>query len=191
MSTIGNVGAGTVLDTGWQRRQVATKFTLSEPATFSSITAQLISAGINPGYINFQYGIWADSAGVPGALLGSTDQSANIQNTADTAYTLSFSTLLEVDPADIWIGLECRDVGGGAMDLNMFAGSAKYVSNLTSVVTDPFGATTPYALALPIYATYTVTPYSADWREATADTQTFTAAAVGSLAFTAATERSL
>jgi hypothetical protein len=97
--------------------------------------------------------VYADSGGVPGALLGSTDELAFHSTDSAGLYYLSFPTSLSLAPGDYWIGeIAGPQYGVAAVPYDTVSGSGDFNTNAYSAgPTNPFG---PFSLDNAQVSTY-------------------------------------
>jgi hypothetical protein len=101
--------------------------------------------------------VYADNAGAPGALLGSTEALTFKSTNAAGWYDMSFSTPLKLAAGNYWIGAITgagSNVAGFRFD--SVSGARDYNANTyTSGATNPFGSASVDSEQTSLYATYT------------------------------------
>jgi hypothetical protein len=153
--------------TGSSNKQVS-KFTLSEPGTVTSITADLQRASGATLAEYMRLVVYADSAGSPGAKKIQSNE-RRMNHTSDpagyplTRQWITFTLPASVDllAGDYWIGVIASESSGQVEIGYEGSGGSRKVQNDTysDGASDPFGS--PAASDADIYAVYaTYTPYA-------------------------------
>jgi hypothetical protein len=155
MSTFGNTTVESTASTGWADYLLAGKFTLSETADVSKLTAT-VSNGANAMYVKGV--IYADSTGYPGARQGMTPATAIASNQAKGAQDFTFSSAVRLNAGTYHLTLHTDDQGSGfSIYVATTGGNFTYISSTyASGVPDPFpGSGSTNAWNVAIFATYT------------------------------------
>lgn len=105
--------------------------------------------------------VYADSGGVPGALLGTTDELTYSSTEPPDWYDLTFPSLLKLTPGDYWIGVIAGDQSGvGGVAYNATPGVLKFNANPYSTgPSDPFGPVVSGDQQLSMYMEYYGPPF--------------------------------
>jgi hypothetical protein len=151
MPTFGDTTAYT-LNAQFDGYKAASKFTLTEAGTVEKLTAYIgVIAG---GPSDLQAGIYADSAGEPGARLAVT----TIVSQAGTSgiwLDLPFASPLHLPPGDYWLAIDSGTTPvAWSVEYALGATAAASRYNSGSGLSDPFGGATSYIGPVSIYATY-------------------------------------
>lgn len=149
MPTFGNTGAGTQSNFSLEGNTFGSLFTLVEAGLLTSMTIRL------PDPVDFAPDatitgrIYADSAGTPGAKLGSTT-SIVVIGTSVGPQTCSFSVPLSLAATNYWL---CFSAVGTSFNCRGDSTSG-FGKEQTNTNPDPFAPTTTFEGTLCIYATY-------------------------------------
>lgn len=160
MATFGNTGAGTQANFFLEGTTFGSLFTLTENGSLSMMTLRVDSMAANTTGVTGR--VYADTAGTPGALLGST--TSRTLTTSDTGLQdFTFAAPLDLSAGSYWL---CFSSTGG----NNFAARSDSVADLTKIqaasAPDPFAPTVNSEGPSIIYATYTVLAAAAQLRNA-------------------------
>jgi hypothetical protein len=116
------------------------RYTLPTGAVATKIGMYVYPTG-TPGTQALRGVLYADSGGVPGALLGTTDELAFHSTDAAGVYYLSFPVSLNLPPGNYWVGeIAGPQTGVAAVPYDSVPGSGDFNNNLYSAgPTNPFG----------------------------------------------------
>lgn len=137
------------------------KVSSASPSTSGTVTSATIRVWVSGGTSNVKAVIYADSAGVPGALLAISDEVA-ITSTTEIETTLNFTggnQVVVTGGTTYWIGWHHSDPGG--LELVHISRDADASASQTNIdtysdgPTDPFGTPTAEAGPIDCYVTYT------------------------------------
>lgn len=105
--------------------------------------------------------VYADSGGVPGALLGTTDELTYQSSEPPDWYDLTFPSLLKLTPGNYWIGVIAGDQSGvAAVAYDPAPGVLDFNANPYSAgPSDPFGPTVSGDQQLSMYMEYYAPPF--------------------------------
>ncbi len=158
-TTIGKTNVGASKDNfGLQRKRV-NRYALPTAGAVSKLSVYLEPQG-TAGQQVLKGIAYADNAGAPGALLGTSQQLTFTSTSAAGWYDLTFASPLKLAAGNYWIGVitgATAHVAGFRWD--SVTGSRDYNANTyASGPTDPFGAVTTDSEQTSLYATYTPPP---------------------------------
>jgi hypothetical protein len=133
------------------------RYSLPTAATVSSMYAYLGQAGAT-GQELVRGVVYADAAGAPGKLLGTTNEISVTQTSHPTWYFMPFAQRLALPSGDYWIGLITGGQPGvAAIAYNFVQGSRAYNSNdYTAGPSDPFGPISVDDAQMSVYLFYAV-----------------------------------
>lgn len=117
------------------------KITVSARAAIQSITVYSVGQGGGSGTCNARTGIYSDVAGVPTALLGSSDVVALNQSDGPAFRDYTFPATVELAPGDYWIGVQVETSGRVAFYQGVTVDAINYNTDAyAGGLADPFGA---------------------------------------------------
>ncbi|HEY3727587.1 MAG TPA: S8 family serine peptidase [Solirubrobacteraceae bacterium] len=153
-SSLGYASVGSSTDTFLADRKRVSVYSFTGSASMSRLSVYLAPAG-SPGQADVKGVVYADSAGAPGALLGTTAQVVYPAGGAAGWYALNFATPLRLAGGKYWIGV----ITGGSSGVAGFryasvSGARDY--NSDSYASGPsaqFGAVSVDSERMSLYAT--------------------------------------
>ncbi len=157
-ATVGTGSIGPNSDSMSADRKRANRYTLSVPATVSSLSMYLAPTGTAGSQV-LQGVMYADDGGLPGSLLATTTSLTYASSQAAGWYVLPFGTPVSLPPGPVWLGV----ISGGSGNVAGFrwtpvAGSRAANANAyTAGASNPFGAVSTDAEQMSLYATYSST----------------------------------
>ncbi len=157
-STFGKTSVGGSSDSFLADRKRVNRYALSAAGSLSKLSIYLAPTGTS-GQQLLKGLVYADNAGAPGALLGSTEALTFKSTNAAGWYALTFATPLKLSAGNYWIGA----VTGASSNVAGFrydnvAGARDYNANTyTSGPSNPFGTPSADGEQTSLYATYTPT----------------------------------
>ena len=156
-ATFGKTTIGASSDAYAANRKRVSLYTLSGAGSVSKLSIYLQPSGVS-GQQTLEGVVYANSAGAPGALLGTTSQLAFHGTNPAGWYALTFNTPLKLASGSYWIGVitgATSDVAGFRYD--SVSKSRVYNTNTyTSGPSNPFGGSlTTDGEQTSLYATYT------------------------------------
>ncbi len=155
-STFGKTSVGASSDTFASERKRVNRYTLPTAGSVTKLSVYL-SPTATSGQEVLKGIVYADSVGVPGALLGVTEQLTFKSTNTAGWYGLVFSSAVKLAAGNYWIGVmtgPTASVAGFRFD--SVSGSRDYNPNpFVSGPTNPFGAVATDSEQTSLYATYT------------------------------------
>ena len=157
-STFGTTTVGASAEADPANLKAVSKYALPSAAALSKLSLYLQPTG-TAGTQSFEGVIYAESAGAPGALLGSTTALAFKSTSAAGWYELSFSTPVKLAAGNYWLGfISATTAKVAAFRYEKVTAGLDYNSNIyTSGPSNPFGTPATLAVEPSLYATYTPT----------------------------------
>jgi subtilisin family serine protease len=155
VGTLGPTAVGPNSDTMVADRKRVNSYQLSVPAQLTSLNVYLQPSG-TAGQQVLRGIVYGDAAGVPGALLGTTNEITFHSTDAAGWYRLQFPSPVALQPAKYWIGL----ISGSTSSVAAFrwatiSGSRAYNTNTySSGPSDPFGTATIDSERMSVYALF-------------------------------------
>ena len=155
--TLGKTSVGASSDVFAENRKRVSRYELASPGgTVSKLSVYLAPSSV-AGEQVLRGAIYADSLGVPGALLGTSEQITFKHASTAGWYDLTFSAPVKLLPGNYWLGV----ISGGTSKVAGFrydsvSNSRDWNQNTyTAGPTNPFGTATVDAEQTSLYATYT------------------------------------
>jgi hypothetical protein len=154
--TFGKSTVGASSDSFLANRKRVSRYALATTGSVTKLSIYLAPTG-TAGQQLIKGLIYADSSGLPGALLGVSEPLTFKSTNSAGWYDLTFASPLKLNPGNYWIGAitgASSNVAGFRYD--SVAGARNYNANsYTSGPSDPFGARSTDAEQTSLYATYT------------------------------------
>jgi thermitase len=156
VATFGKTNVGSSSDTYAADRKRVNRYALTTAGSVSKLSIYLTSAA-SSGQQLLQGVVYADSAGKPAALLGSSEALTFKAKSAAGWYDLKFSAPLKLAAGEYWIGVITGASGGVAgFRYDSVAGSRDYNANSFSAgPSTAFGSVSTDAEQTSLFATYT------------------------------------
>ncbi len=155
-STFGKTSVGVSSDAFASERKRVNRYALPSAGSVTKLNVYLAPTATS-GQELLKGILYADSAGAPGALLGTSEQLTFKSTNTAGWYGLPFSSPVKLAAGNYWIGVmtgPTASVAGFRFD--SVSGSRDYNANpFASGPTDPFGAVTTDSEQMSVYATYT------------------------------------
>jgi chitodextrinase len=156
-ATFGRTTVGQMYQLTADRKRVS-RFSLSEPGSVTHISAYLDGNGSNKGSSQAaRFVIYADGAGNPGALLGSTVSHTIAKGAAGQWVSLALRAPVALAPGSYHLGIHTSEANGrGRYAAVQAAGALKQNDqSFAAGPSNPFGPVKTFDLGMSIYATYT------------------------------------
>ncbi len=155
-ATFGKTTVGGSSDSFLAERKRVNRYALSVAGSLSKLSVYLAPTGTT-GQQVLKGVVYGDSAGAPGALLGSTEQLTFKSTNAAGWYDLTFASALKLSAGNYWIGV----MTGASASVTGFrydsvSAARRYNANTyASGPSNPFGSTSTDNEQASLYATYT------------------------------------
>jgi thermitase len=155
-ATFGTTSVGALSDSYAENRKRVSRYAMASAGSVSALSIYLQPSGTS-GQQPLEGVIYADAAGKPGGLLGTTSQLTFKSSDAAGWYSLGFATPPKLAAGNYWIGV----ITGAGNDVTGFrytnvASSRDYNANIyTSGPSNPFGSPSTDNEQSSLYATYT------------------------------------
>lgn len=167
MSTFGDTGTTGAYSGQSSGNIVVCKFPLSEAASVTKLTAEITGAA-SAGSQVLRGLIYADAAGVPGALKGAIGTEVSFTSTVSNvaAVDLPFSSPIALAAGNYWLGMMwgAANLFAGLTQVAGVANQVKFINTGLTYPTppDPFGTPSgSLAWIVRVFATYTPTSTTA------------------------------
>ena len=153
----GNTGTGTASTYASPDYKFVSRFTLGEKGTVQKLSAYLRGSGTS-GTQATRALIYADAAGVPGALAAVSDEVSIPYSAPKQWVDFGLPTAVTLPPGTYWLGLHAGPRSGDALVYYSYsavtgAGELRY-DPYADGPSDPFGTGTAKDRSISIYATY-------------------------------------
>lgn len=156
MATFGKVTTGGQNDEAFNGFKYVSKYTLGVEGWATKLTLDCDGLGSGSGATTIRAVIYADSGGVPGALVG-TGTAVVVADSAVRAWVdLPFGAAVHLPAGDYWLGFVDDNLSSSLRYWAAFASG--HGKNKSGGVTDPFGSGTTIDEDVAVYATYTTSP---------------------------------
>ena len=172
MTTLGKTSNGTGSSASSSNKAIVSQFTAVSSGVLTVGHARL---WIDSGTTTCRCVVYANSGGVPGALLASSDD-VTVSNTTEAVVDFVFSGVNQIDIAatDYWIGVSFQDPGTQSVNYSRDATASQRLE-INTYLPDPFGSGSALSGPLDVWVEHFVTVFG----EATSVLGGLTATAVG------------
>jgi hypothetical protein len=153
--TFGKTTVGASAESDPANLKGVSRYALPSAGTVSKLSVYLQPTSVS-GQQEFKGVLYAESAGAPGTLLGTSTALVFKSTSSAGWYDLSFPTALKLAAGNYWIGfISGATAGVAAFRYDSVASAMDYNANLfTSGPSNPFGTATVIGLQPSLYGTY-------------------------------------